>query len=36
MFDDEVICLNPKAKEDAARSVGRPRKHGNSISVNGA
>ena len=34
MFDDEVICLNPRKKEETARPVGRPTKYGNSISVN--
>ena len=35
MFDDDkVICLNPRKKEETARPVGRPRKYGNSISVN--
>ena len=34
MFDDEVICLNPRKKEETERPVGRPRKYGNSISVN--
>ena len=33
MFDDEVICLNPRKKEETARPVGRPRKY-DSISVN--
>ena len=34
MFDDEVICLNPRKKEETARPVGRPTKYDNSISVN--
>ena len=34
MFDDEVICLNPRKKEETARPVGRSRKYDNSISVN--
>ena len=34
MFDNEVICLNTRKKEEAARPVGRPRKYRNSISVN--
>ena len=34
MFDDEEICLNPRKKEETARSVRRPRKYDNSISVN--
>ena len=34
MFDDEVTCLNPTKKEETAHSVVRPRKYGNSISVN--
>ena len=33
MFDDEVICYNPRKKEETARPVGRPRKY-DSISVN--
>ena len=33
MFDDEVICLNPRKKEETARPTGRPRRYGNSISV---
>ena len=34
MFDDEVISLNLRKQEETARPVGRPRKYGNSISVN--
>ena len=34
MFDDKVICLNPRKKEETAHPVGRPRKYDNSISVN--
>ena len=34
MFDDEVLCLNPRKKEERARPVGRLRKYDNSISVN--
>ena len=34
MFDDEVICLIPRKKEETARPIGRPRKYDNSISVN--
>ena len=34
MFDDEVISLNLRKKEETARPVGRPRKYDNSISVN--
>ena len=34
LFDDEVICLNPRKKEETARPVGRPRKYDSSISVN--
>ena len=32
MFDDKVIYLNPRKKEETARAVGRPRKYDNSIS----
>ena len=31
VFDDEVICLNSRKKEETTRPVGRPRKYGNSI-----
>ena len=34
MFDDEVICLNPRKKEETARPVRRPRRYDNRISVN--
>ena len=34
MLDDKVICLNPRKKEETTRPVERPRKYGNSISVN--
>ena len=34
IFDDEVICLNSRKKEETARTVGRPRKYDNRISVN--
>ena len=34
MFDDEVICLKARKKEETARPVGRPRKYDSSISVN--
>ena len=34
LFDDEVICLNPRKKEETARPVGTPRKYGNIIIVN--
>ena len=32
MFDDEVISLNPRKKEETAGAVGRPRKYDSSIS----
>ena len=31
LFDDEVICLNPRKKEETARPVGTPRKYDNSM-----
>ena len=34
MFHDEVICLNPRKKEETARPVRRPRRYDNRISVN--
>ena len=34
MFHDEIICLNPRKKEEAARPAGRPRKYDYSINVN--
>ena len=34
MFDDEVICLKARKKEETARPVGRSRKYDSSISVN--
>ena len=34
MFDDEVICLNPRIKEETACPVGRPRKYDSSIRAN--
>ena len=32
MFDDEVISLNPRKKEETAGAVARPRKYDSSIS----
>ena len=32
-FDDEVICLNPRKKEETAPPVGKPRKYDSNISV---
>ena len=34
MFDDEVICLSSRKKEETACPVGRPRKYDNNISMN--
>ena len=34
MFDDEVIYLNPRIKEETSQLVGKPRKYDNNISMN--
>ena len=34
IFHDELICLNPRKKEETASPVGTPRKYGNISIVN--